>query len=154
MNHNKLVILLIFLAVCAPVTALGDSLSTTELAHYNQSYGIAPSGVNSVPDSVYIADALLGVGLLVLSTIGTNFVATDVYSIFASAFLFLATIRSFAVDTVTSYGTVNLNGEMVTMVNHTIYHYDWWGVAFGLMFAIAVVNQWRLWLNYKRVIPQ
>jgi hypothetical protein len=37
------------------------------------------------------------------------------------------------------------------MVNHTIYHYDIWGVVFGAMFVMAIGNQYRLWLEWRRI---
>jgi hypothetical protein len=84
-----------------------------------------------------------------------NYVVKDLTSIFATLFLFISTIQAFSVNTVTGYGVTNLyvNGirTFVLMENHTIYHYDFIGVALGICFIIAIANQYRLWLEWRRV---
>ena len=157
MKNNNLVTLFALILLCAPVAAFDTAFNGNELVHYNQSYLISTRNVNSVPDTVWIVTVLLGIGVLILSTIGDNYVALDLYSIFASLFFLLGAYWAFAVDTVTGYGTVLVNTtsgrEYVTLINHTIYHYDLWGVMCGILFIIALANQWRLWLDWKRVEP-
>ena len=142
----------LFFLLCGSVTAL-PAFNQTEVAHYNQSYAVAVLAVTSTSELEWIVLAVLGIIFLIASTIGENRVAIDVYSILASMFLFIAAVKSFSIDTVTSYGTTHLQGtnEFVTMVNHTIYHYDIWGVVFGILFVLALGNQWRLWLDWHRV---
>ena len=140
--------------LCSPVLAV-EPFNQTEQVHYNQSYSVAILPVTSTSEIEWIVAGLLGIIFLLASTIGTNRVAIDVYSILASMFLFLTTIKSFAVDTITSYGTKMIytatGNEWVVLVNHTIYHYDLWGVVFGILFVVALGNQWRLWLDWQRV---
>lgn len=135
----------------------GNAFDPSELVHYNQSYAIAYQPVDYQNEAIWLITALLGLFLLIVSTLERRIPRTfiDVSSILGSVFLFLATLWSFSVDTVTSYGTAKPNTttghEWVVLVNHTIYHYDIWGVAFGAMFVMAIGNQFRLWLEWKRI---
>ena len=142
-----------------PILTVGYTLSGggASVTHYNTSYFIPTQSPSMGTDVVWIIFALLGIGFLVLSGLGGDVVA-DLSGVFASLFLFISTIQAFAVDTVTSGGTVFLTDaglhEIVSMENHTIYHYDFMGVVLGLCFVIALANNYRLWLDYKRITEQ
>jgi len=138
---------------CGNETAFDPS----ERVHYNQSFSIAYQPVNYQTDTLWLVTCLIGLGMLLLSTLARRLSRelTDVTSILSTVFLFLAAIWSFQVDTVTGYGVTNLEvGGIRTfalMENHTIYHYDFIGVALGICFAISIANTYRLWLERRRV---
>ncbi len=129
--------------------------NSNDIAHYNTSYLIANQPVNRTTEYVWIIFALLGIGMLIMSTLDVDRVTKDLTSIFASLFLFVSTIQAFSVDTLTGYGVTGLNDngvhEFVLMENHIIYHYDFLGVTLGICFIVAIANQFRLWLEYRRI---
>ena len=136
---------------CGNETAFDPS----ERVHYNQSFSIAYQPVNYQTDTLWLVTCLIGIAMLLMSAMDFNYVVKDLTSIFASLFLFISTVQAFAVDTVTGYGVTNLEvGGIRTfalMENHTIYHYDFIGVALGICFAISIANIYRLWLERRRV---
>ena len=136
---------------CGNETAFDPS----ERVHYNQSFSIAYQPVNYQTDTLWLVTCLIGIAMLLMSAMDFNYVVKDLTSIFASLFLFISTVQAFAVDTVTGYGVTNLEvGGIRTfalMENHTIYHYDFIGVALGICFAISIANTYRLWLERRRV---
>ena len=136
---------------CGNETAFDPS----ERVHYNQSFSIAYQPVNYQTDTLWLVTCLIGIAMLLMSAMDFNYVVKDLTSIFASPFLFISTVQAFAVDTVTGYGVTNLEvGGIRTfalMENHTIYHYDFIGVALGICFAISIANTYRLWLERRRV---
>jgi PKD repeat protein len=90
----------------------GNAFDPSELVHYNQSYAVADRPVDNTNEVVWILTALLGIGLFLLSTLERRLARPfiDLCSIFGSMFLFLATIWSFSVDTVTSSGAARRMG--------------------------------------------
>ena len=136
---------------CGNETAFDPS----ERVHYNQSFSIAYQPVNYQTDTLWLVTCLIGIAMLLMSAMDFNYVVKDLTSIFASLFLFISTVQAFAVDTVTGYGVTNLEvGGIRTfalMENHTIYHYDFIGVALGICFAISIANTYRLRLERRRV---
>ena len=131
----------------------------TEQVHYNVSYIIANQPPNMTTAVVFIVFGMVGLGLLLLSVMNIDPVCNDLSGVLASLFLSITTVQAFAVDTVTGFGVTgvvnpgNVN-EFVLMENHTIYHYDFWGVAFGILFIISMANLYRLWLDSRRVTDQ
>lgn len=134
------------------------AFNASEQVHYNVSYIIANQPVQMTTANVWIVFALVGLGLLLLSVLNLEDTCNDLSGILASLFLSISTIQSFAVDTVTGFGVTSIldSGvhEFVLMESHTIYHYDFWGVALGIMFVISLANLYRLWLDYRRVTDQ
>lgn len=140
---------------CTPSGNFTQYFNQSDLIHYNSSTIIANQPVQMTTELIWIVFALLGIAMLLMSAMDFNYVVKDLTSIFATLFLFISTIQAFSVNTVTGYGVTNLdvNGirTFVLMENHTIYHYDFIGVALGICFIIAIANQYRLWLEWRRV---
>jgi hypothetical protein len=136
--------------------------TTTDLVHSNVTYIIANQPVQMTTPLIYIMCIALGLTFLIISAKGQVDSINDLAGILAVPFLLLATIKSYAVDTVTSYGVANqcvnlVSGvcqqtEWVLLENHTIYHYDLLGVVLAICFIISLANIYRLWLDYTRVI--
>lgn len=103
---------------------------------------------------LWLALILLGIGLLVLSALGKLGVMQDLAAILASIFLGVASVGSWAVDTVTGFGVLTSDTRYVLMENHTIYHYDLYGYVLGIVFLISLLNLYRLFLDYRRVTKQ
>jgi tellurite resistance protein TehA-like permease len=135
------------------------AFNVTEQVHYNVSYIIANQPPQMTTSTVYIVFGLVGIGLLLLSVMNIAPTCNDLSGVMAALFFVISAIQSFAVDTVTGFGVTgiinpgNVN-EFVLMENHTIYHYDFWGVAFGILFIIALANLYRLALNPDKVTDQ
>jgi hypothetical protein len=122
---------------------------------YNQSFINANQPLTMTTQTVWLALVLLGVGLLVLSAVGkSGMVHQDLSGILAAIFLGVSFAGSWAVDTVTGYGVLVSGSKFVLMENHTIYHYDLYGFALGLVFLISLANLYRLFLDYRRVTKQ
>ena len=139
-----------------PVSNFTPAFNYTEIVHYNQSYIVANQlGVQMTTPVVYIVFSFLGMGLLLLSVMDIADTCNDLSGILASLILFISTIQSFAVDTVTGFGATGISDSglhtFVLMENHTIYHYDLWGVALGIIFVISLANLYRLWIDYHRI---
>ena len=140
------------------VSNFTPAFNASEQVHYNVSYIIANQPVQMTTPTVWVVFTLVGIGLLLLSVLNLEDTCNDLSGILASAFLFISAIQAFAVDTVTGFGVTSLldSGvhEFVLMENHTIYHYDLFGVALGIMFIISLANLYRLWLDSRRVTEQ
>jgi len=138
---------------CGNETAFDPS----ERVHYNQSFSIAYQPVNYQTDTLWLVTCLIGLGMLLLSTLARRLSRelTDVTSILSTVFLFLAAIWSFQVDTITSYGMSSMSTaegrEWVILTTHTIYHYEIWGVVFSILFVISAANIIVTWLEYRRI---
>jgi len=134
------------------------NFSATDVVHYNISYVIANQPPQMTTAVVWIIFALLGIGLLLLSVMSKEETCNDLSGILATLFLFISSIQAFAVDTVTGFGVTGVTDsgahEFVLMENHTIYHYDFWGVALGVVFVMSLANIYRLWLDHKRITEQ
>ena len=136
--------------------------TTTDLVHINVSYIIANQPVQMTTLPIYMMGILLCIGLLLISAKGSIDAMNDLAGILAIPFALLATLSSFAVDTVTSSGVANqcvnlVSGvcqqtEWVLLENHVIYHYDLLGVINAFIFIVSLANIYRLWLDYTRVI--
>ena len=135
------------------------AFNSTEVVHYNVSYIIANQPVQMTTSTVWIVFALVGISLLIISVMNIEETCNDLSGLMATIFLFVSAIQAFAVDTVTGFGVTsvvnpgNVN-EFVLMENHSIYHYDIWGVALGILFVISMANLYRLWLDYHRITDQ
>ena len=141
-----------------PVVNFTPAFNYTEQVHYNVSFMIANQPVQMTTPTVWMVFALVGLGLLLLSVLNLADECNDLSGVLATLFLFVSTMQAFAVDTVTGFG---MNGildsgihEFALMENHTIYHYDFWGVVLGICFVIAMANLYRLFLNYHRITDQ
>jgi hypothetical protein len=133
-------------------TNIADILSNQWV--YNRSSIIANQPLLMVTEPVWLALIFLGVGLLVLSALGKLGVMQDLAAILASIFLGVASVGSWAVDTVTGYGVLTSGTRYVLMENHTIYHYDLYGYVLEVAFLISLLNLYRLSLDYRRVTKQ
>lgn len=127
----------------------------TDQVHYNVSYIIANQPVQMTTPTVWVVFAFLGIGLLLLSVLNIADTCNDLSGVLATIFLFISALQAFAVDTVSGFGVTSLLDSGIRtfalMENHTIYHYDFWGVALGLTFVISLANLYRLWLDSRRV---
>ena len=135
------------------------ALNYTEQVHYNVSYIIAQQPVQMTTSTVWIVFALVGISLLIISVMNIEETCNDLSGVMAAMFLFISAIQAFAVDTVTGFGVTSVVNtgsvnEFVLMENHTIYHYDFWGVSLGILFVISMANLYRLWLDSRRVTDQ
>jgi hypothetical protein len=136
--------------------------ATTDLVHSNVSYIFANQPVQMTTPIIYVMCITLGLSFLLISAKGQVDAINDLAGILAVPFLLLATISSYAVDTVNSYGVANqclnlVSGicqqtEWVLLENHMIYHYDLLGVIMGIIWIISLANLYRLWVDYTRVI--
>ena len=126
-----------------------------DTVHNNVTYTFANQPPLMTTETIFILTLLLGIGLLVLSTLTKTEMCNDFSGILAAPF---------AVDTVTGTGAVAnciqiVGGscaatEWVLLENHTIYHYDLLGVLTALLFLTSLVNLYRLWLDHRKITEQ
>ena len=134
-------------------TGLGSSYSVV----YNTSYIIANQPPLMTTMDVWLATAGLGIALLLVSVYRANPMLNDLAGILAFPALLLATLQSFAIDTIT--GIVMAPGADapymgVLVETHTVYHYDLAAVFLGIITIFAVLNLYLLWLDYTRISEQ
>ena len=137
----------------APILNFTNLANTTTGTYItNQTYTLANQPIQMTTPEFLIVFSLLGVGLLIVSCLGRpGDIHQDLTGALASIFLFVSGISAWAVDTVTSYGTVVSGTTYILMEGHTIYHYDALGVALAIVFLISLANLYRLWLDYRRI---
>ena len=143
-------------------TPVIDTLSHS--VHYNISYMFANQPPQMTTPTIFLAFALLGIVLLLVSRLDVSDTFKDLSGVVASLFLLISAAQAFAVDTITGAGVVGIcstviggtcgSSEYVLLENHTIYHYDLIGYALGIIFIISLANLYLLWIDSKRIVNQ
>jgi hypothetical protein len=147
------------LLIAFPVSAVDFNPQVTgDSVHYNVTTHIDTS--NATPFDIWLLAAVLGVVLFFWSVIGkpqsTGDVERDaVISVIAWVPIGFTAYASFAVERITSSGTVSTAASgIVLLENHVIYHFDVIGIIFAVLFVIAVINTIRILAVHKALMLQ
>lgn len=159
-------LLAIALAVILISPAMGANFSpeiTGEDVHYNITTHIDQS--KATPFDIWLLFAVVGVVLFFLAFAPPSqnpgiLVLQAAFSVAGWVFLGYAALASFAVERITSAGTVATpDSGVVLLENHVIYHFDTIGYLLAIALLITIVNTIRLlaWhhaLRLEREKPQ
>jgi len=155
------------LIIAFPVSAATNPnftpvFDSDDQVHYNVSSHIDTSG--ATPFEVWGVAALTGLVLFFLSlkvSASTAEIERDaLISVISWIPLAFTAYTSFAVDRITSFGVAGLvetqspqGGiqfhEYVLLENHVIYHFDFIGILFAILFIIAIINTIRILAIHK-----
>ena len=132
-------------------------VGTYNAVYYNVSTIMANQPPLMTTQTVWIIFALTGIVLLLLSASTNSEMCNDLSGVLSSLFLLVSALQAFAVDVIT--GSAFTSGTDapylgVMLQTHTIYHYDLWGVVFGIIFVISLANLYRLWLDSRKIVDQ
>lgn len=126
---------------------------TGDSVHYNVTTRIDDS--NATPFDIWLLAAILGIVLFFWTIIGSQKTQGDlerdaVVSVLAWIPIGFTAYTSFAVERITSSGSVATAGSgIVLMENHVIYHFDTIGIIYGILFVVAIVNTLRILAVHK-----
>jgi hypothetical protein len=126
---------------------------TGDSVHYNVTTHIDTS--NATPFDIWLLAAVLGTILFFWTIIGKPASTSDVerdavISVVAWVPIAFTAYSSFAVERITSSGTVSTAASgIVLLENHVIYHFDAIGIIFAILFVIAIINTIRILAVHK-----